>query len=129
MLDALPTAHHQLLGHGLAVAALRGRTTSPIAIANNYSPVRRRSGRATDADRAAGGRATTRCTTGCTSTRCSAWATRTGFELPVRDGDLAIISAPIDALGVNYYNPTGISAPSDADFRCRSTWCRWPGTR
>ena len=30
-----------------------------------------------------------------------------GFDLPVRDGDLEIIAAPIDALGVNYYNPTG----------------------
>ena len=26
---------------------------------------------------------------------------------PVRDGDLAVIAAPIDVLGVNYYNPTG----------------------
>jgi beta-glucosidase len=32
----------------------------------------------------------------------------------VRDGDLAIISAPIDALGVNYYAPTRLSAPEDA---------------
>jgi len=35
-----------------------------------------------------------------------------GFDLPVRDGDLELIAAPIDALGVNYYNPTGIRAPS-----------------
>ena len=28
----------------------------------------------------------------------------------VRDGDLAVISAPIDALGVNYYTPTRLSA-------------------
>src|SRR4051812_7998024 len=39
MFDALPTAHHQLLGHGLAVAALRGRSSAPVTIANNYSPV------------------------------------------------------------------------------------------
>src|SRR5581483_8420967 len=39
-----------------------------------------------------------------------------GFDgLPVRDGDLATIAAPIDALGVNYYNPTGITAPSSSD--------------
>ena len=36
---------------GLAVAALRARSTSPVAIANNYSPVRPAGG--TDADRAA----------------------------------------------------------------------------
>ena len=29
MFDALPTAHHQLLGHGLAVAAIRSRTHAP----------------------------------------------------------------------------------------------------
>src|SRR5215831_14420875 len=40
LLGALPVAHHQLLGHGLAVAALRGRTSSPVTISNNYSPVR-----------------------------------------------------------------------------------------
>jgi beta-glucosidase len=39
MFDALPTAHHQLLAHGLAVPALRARSASPITIANNYSPV------------------------------------------------------------------------------------------
>ncbi len=32
----------------------------------------------------------------------------------VRDGDLATISAPIDGLGVNYYNPTRISALPDS---------------
>ena len=31
----------------------------------------------------------------------------------VRDGDLAIISAPVDALGVNYYFPTRIGAPPE----------------
>jgi beta-glucosidase len=29
----------------------------------------------------------------------------------VLDGDLAVISAPLDALGVNYYNPTAVRAP------------------
>ncbi|GFJ92323.1 hypothetical protein Prum_059650 [Phytohabitans rumicis] len=30
----------------------------------------------------------------------------------VHDGDLDIIAAPLDALGVNYYNPTGVRAPA-----------------
>jgi beta-glucosidase len=38
-----------------------------------------------------------------------------GFDLPVRDGDLEAIAAPLDALGVNYYYPTGIRAPSAPD--------------
>ncbi len=44
LFDAYPVAHHQLLGHGFAVAALRDRTSSPVAIANNYSPARPVSG-------------------------------------------------------------------------------------
>lgn len=38
MLDALATAHHQLLGHGLATAALRAAGVRQVAITNNYSP-------------------------------------------------------------------------------------------
>jgi beta-glucosidase len=109
LFDALPTAHHQLLGHGLAVAALRGRSTSPITIANNYSPVRVIGD--SDADRAAGAfydALHNRLFTDPLLGR----GYPAGFDLPVRDGDLEIIAAPLDALGVNYYNPTGISAPS-----------------
>jgi beta-glucosidase len=113
MMGALPTAHHQLLGHGLAVAALRGRSSSPIAIANNHSPVRVIGDR--DEDRAAGAfydalhnRLFVEPLLGM--------GYPAGFELPVRDGDLEAIAAPIDALGVNYYNPTGIAAPSTEDL-------------
>jgi beta-glucosidase len=113
MLGALPTAHHQLLGHGLAVAALRGRSASPIAIANNHSPVRVIGDR--DEDRAAA------ATYDALHNRLFVepllgMGYPDGFELPVRDGDLEAIAAPIDALGVNYYNPTGISAPSTEDL-------------
>jgi beta-glucosidase len=38
MLDALPTARHQLLGHGLATAALRAAGVRQVVITNNYSP-------------------------------------------------------------------------------------------
>ncbi|MFI6820668.1 GH1 family beta-glucosidase [Micromonospora sp. NPDC050187] len=111
LFDAVPVAHHQLLGHGLAVAALRARTTSPVALTNNYSPVRVLGD--TDADRAAGA-------------AYDALHNRLftdpvlGLGYPsdlepgpgvVRDGDLATIAAPIDVLGVNYYNPTGVRAP------------------
>jgi beta-glucosidase len=109
MLGALPTAHHQLLGHGLAVAALRARSASPVTIANSHSPVWVMGER--DEDRAA-------------AAYYDALQNRLfvepllgmgypeGLDLPVRDGDLEAIAAPIDALGVNYYNPTGISAPT-----------------
>ncbi len=113
MLDALPTAHHQLLAHGLAVPALRAQSGSPVMLANNFSPVIVVGD--SDADRAA-------------ADAYDALHNRLfidpvlgrgypeGFNLPVRDGDLEIIAAPIDAMGVNYYNPTGVSAPSIPDI-------------
>jgi beta-glucosidase len=109
MLGALPTAHHQLLAHGLAVAALRGRTASPITLANNYSPVVVVGD--DEEDRAAGelyDALHNRLFTDPLLGR----GYPDGFDLPVRDGDLEIIAAPIDAIGVNYYNPTGIRRPS-----------------
>jgi beta-glucosidase len=124
LLDNLfPVVHHQLLAHGLAVAALRRDSTGMVGIANNYTPswaVGRDNtpASATDADRAA-------------AEVYDAFHNRLftdpillgrypdGYERlagePVEgivlDGDLDVIAAPLDALGVNYYNPTAISAP------------------
>jgi beta-glucosidase len=112
MFEALPTAHHQLLGHGLAVRAIRARTDAPVTLANNYSPVVVLGD--TEEDRAAGefyDALHNRLFTDPLLGR----GYPSGFELPVRDGDLETIAAPIDALGVNYYNPTGIRAPSTPD--------------
>ena len=120
MLDALATAHHQLLGHGLANSALRrgrgraGRDHQQLLA--GLARVRQPGGpRAPPPP-------TTHCTTGCSPTRCCSAATRTclrsasGADGPdcVRDGDLAIISADVDALGVNYYSPTRLSALPDS---------------
>ncbi|MGA3527282.1 GH1 family beta-glucosidase [Melissospora conviva] len=123
LFDALPVAHHQLLGHGLAVAALRARSSAPVAITNNYSPVRLAG--ATDADRAAGqafdavqNRLFTDPVLGRgypAALPVDLTALRYGDQPLVRDGDLATIAAPIDVLGVNYYNPTGVRAPAEAD--------------
>jgi beta-glucosidase len=112
MFDALPTAHHQLLAHGLAVPALRARSTSPISIANNYSPVYLLG--ESDDDRAAGAMYDALHNRLFTDPLLGK-GYPDGFDLPVRAGDLEVIAAPIDALGVNYYNPTGIRAPSTAD--------------
>ncbi|HEY7224744.1 MAG TPA: GH1 family beta-glucosidase [Micromonosporaceae bacterium] len=112
LFDALPTAHHQLLGHGLAVAALRARTAAPITLANNYSPVVVRG--ETDADRAAGD-AYDALHNRLFTDPLLGRGYPDGFDLPVQDGDLEAIAAPIDAIGVNYYNPTGIRAPSTPD--------------
>ncbi|MFG3698354.1 GH1 family beta-glucosidase [Micromonospora sp. NPDC047620] len=113
LFDAFPVAHHQLLGHGLAVAALRARTTSPVAIANNYSPVRPAGD--SDADRAAGAAYEALHNRLFTDPLLGrGYPVGLGFdETVVRDGDLAVVAAPIDVLGVNYYNPTGVRAPDE----------------
>ncbi|WP_435123104.1 GH1 family beta-glucosidase [Micromonospora tulbaghiae] len=111
LFDAFPVAHHQLLGHGLAVAALRARSTSPVAIANNYSPVRLAGD--TDADRAAAAAYDALHNRLFTDPLLGRGYPDALGPDPgvVRDGDLDVIAAPIDVLGVNYYNPTGIRAP------------------
>ncbi|MGE5830671.1 MAG: GH1 family beta-glucosidase [Micromonosporaceae bacterium] len=128
--DPFPVVHHQLLGHGLAVAALRPHTGSPIAIANNYSPGwavgpdgERVS--ATDADRSAAAAYDAfvnhlytdpllfgRYPSGLDGFSGAHQLLEESANGLVRPGDLAMIAAPVDALGVNYYNPTGIGAPS-----------------
>ncbi|MEH0842170.1 GH1 family beta-glucosidase [Micromonospora sp. CPCC 205711] len=111
LFDAFPVAHHQLLGHGLAVAALRARSTSPVAIANNYSPVVLKGD--TDADRAAG-LAYDALHNRLFTDPLLGRGYPPGFDpAMVRDGDLDVIAAPIDVLGVNYYSPTGIRAPEE----------------
>jgi beta-glucosidase len=123
MLDALPTAHYQLLGHGLATAALRAAGARQVMIANNYSP----SWPASDgeADRAAAyaydilqnrmftdpvllGRYPDLAPFGLHGDDPAS-----GLAC-VRDGDLAVISAPLDGIGVNYYLPTRLSALPDS---------------
>ncbi|MFG2051146.1 GH1 family beta-glucosidase [Micromonospora sp. NPDC048935] len=110
LFDAFPVAHHQLLGHGLAVAALRSHTTSPVAIANNYSPVRVLGDSA--ADRSAGAAYEVLHNRLFTDPLLGrGYPELPGFDPGVvRPGDLDTIAAPIDVLGVNYYNPTGVRA-------------------
>ena len=120
MLDALPAAHHQLLGHGLAVAALRARGAGEVMIANNCTPVRPAGDSA--ADRAAAEAYDTLHNRLFNDPLLlGRYPDLSAFGVPdpswgglVRDGDLATVSAPLDALGLNYYNPTWVSAPSEA---------------
>jgi beta-glucosidase len=116
LLDALPVAHHQLLAHGLAAQVLPGA----VMLTNNCTPVVAAS--QDEADLAAA-------------------AVYDGFhnrlfndpvllgsyppflapalEAVVRDGDLDIIRTPLDALGINYYNPTRIAAAEDSPLPFR----------
>lgn len=112
MLDALPVAHHQLLGHGLAVEALRDAGARGVGIANHFMPAQA----ATDKDTAAAEAFDNLLNWQFTDPILRGGYPDLGTDLPhVRDGDLAVIGAPIDVLGVNYYNTMGVAAPAEDD--------------
>ncbi|MGW7055738.1 GH1 family beta-glucosidase [Streptomyces sp. NPDC054887] len=114
LFDALPAAHHQLLGHGLAVQALRARGADRIGIANSHGPVWPASDGA--ADRGAAD------LYDLLLNRMFADPLLLGrypdgiaemLPGPVAE-DLEVIARPVDWYGVNYYQPTRVGAP-DAD--------------
>ncbi|MCX4820038.1 GH1 family beta-glucosidase [Streptomyces sp. NBC_01142] len=113
LFDALPAAHHQLLAHGLAVQALRAAGAAHIGIAVSHSPVR--TAGTSEEDRFGAELYDT--------------VTNWMFAEPLLNGrypdenfaalmpgpvaeDLAVISAPLDWYGVNYYHPMLVGAPS-----------------
>ncbi|MEO5877813.1 MAG: GH1 family beta-glucosidase [Streptosporangiaceae bacterium] len=112
MLDALPAAHHQLLAHGLATTALRSRGATQIGIANHYIPAWPASPAEPDVGAAAAFDAlinklfTDPILLGSYPDLSAFGPLDLSF---VRDADLAVISQPIDALGVNYYQPNRIA--------------------
>jgi beta-glucosidase len=114
--DFLPVIHHLLLGHGLAVSALRRHSSAPITLANNYSPV----WPASDAeDDQAAAAFYDMVQNHLFTDPVLLGAYPPGYELLstadvdsiIMEGDLEVISQPVQALGVNYYNPSHISAP------------------
>ncbi|MGV9772767.1 GH1 family beta-glucosidase [Streptosporangium sp. NPDC003464] len=115
LLDALPVAHHQLLGHGLAVQALRARGAEQVLITNNCTPVWAASDdpadlAAADAYDILHNRLFNDPVLIGKYPDMSAY----GVSLDcVQDGDLDLIGARLDGLGINYYNPTRIAAPAD----------------
>ncbi|MBX6383136.1 MAG: beta-glucosidase [Microbispora sp.] len=111
MFDALPVAHHQLLGHGLATRALRAAGAEQVLITNNCTPVRP----ASDSPEDLAAAETydilhNRLFNDPVLTGAYPDLTAFGVELPVRPGDLEVIAQPLDGLGINYYNPTRIGA-------------------
>ena len=107
LLGALPVAHHQLLGHGLAVGALRTAGATEIMITNNLTPVIAEDPAAAYAYDGFHNRLFNDPILRGTYPDFLA----EGLAASVRDGDLEVIATPIDALGVNYYNPTRVGAP------------------
>ena len=105
---AVPAAHHLLLGHGLAVQALRAAAPQPVRVGAvvNLSPCEPASD--DPADLAAARRADGHTNRwwldplhgrGYPADMVEVY----GIEPPVGDGDLATIATPTDHLGLNYY--------------------------
>ncbi|MBN6053350.1 beta-glucosidase [Nonomuraea sp. RK-328] len=128
LLDALPVAHHQLLGHGLAAQALRAAGAREVLITNNLTPVWTASDAEEDVAAAAAydtlhnrlfndpvllGTYPDLSAYGIRADGAAGEGPELSAALGIRDGDLAVISAPLDGLGVNYYNPTRIAALAD----------------
>ena len=115
LFGALPAAHHLLLGHGLAVQALRARASGQVGTATNHVPVWPLAH--DEADVAAAG------FLDLLWNRLFADPILLGrypdafveaMPGPVAE-DLALISQPLDFYGLNYYNPIGVrAAPAGA---------------
>ncbi|MEU1722233.1 GH1 family beta-glucosidase [Nonomuraea sp. NPDC005692] len=135
--QAMRAAHHLLLGHGLAARGLRAAGARSIMLVVNSAPVltpaqvNDPTAVAGEADAAAAERVHALLTRqfldpavhGRYPEEVLAAAARNGGTAHVHDGDLELINAPIDLVGVNYYNPcvveSGPGLPADA---------AWPGS-
>jgi beta-glucosidase len=112
LFDALPTIHHQLLAHGIAQRHVRDAGAGEVGIVNNHTAVDAASDRPEDLEAAA--------LYDLLHNRLFADPVLLGEypdaaalgipDQPVEDGDLDLISAPGDFYGVNFYNPTRVSA-------------------
>ena len=116
LFDSLPVAHHLLLGHGLAVQALRAASaTGRIGIANNHSVVRPAT--ASEEDLAAAGLfELLRNRLFAEPLLLGAYPEELLGLLPEADlsfmhpHDAATIAQPLDFYGVNFYNPEVVRA-------------------
>lgn len=112
--QAIRAVHHLLLGHGLAVAAMRAVDPGPrLGIVLNLIPVRAASATTSDpsmehAARLIDGYRNRVWMDPLFEGRYPADIATLAEErfggFPIQDGDLATIGSPIDWLGVNYYN-------------------------
>lgn len=110
LFDALPVAHNLLLGHGLAVQALRAAGAGNVGVAMSHTPVW--TAGSTEDDAAAASLYDT-LMNWLFADPILTGRYPEGFELGT-DDDLAIISQPLDWYGINYYNPTLVGAPDTA---------------
>lgn len=124
LFDALPAAHHQLLGHGLAVDALRSvGVAGTIGITNVHSPVEPAGDSEDDAlyaelfDILHNRMYTDPVLLGHYPQIPEQMQPLFGALRDIDPADLAIISIPLDFYGLNYYAPTRIAAGAPSTGR------------
>ena len=116
---AVRVVHHLLLGHGLAVAALRSRGEAALGISLNLIPAEPAddSPAAHDAARLVDGQQIRLFLDALLRGRYPDDVVgdfaRAGAQLPIVTGDDKVIAAPIDWIGVNYYAPHIVEQGSD----------------
>jgi beta-glucosidase len=116
---AVRAVHHLLVGHGLAVAALRARGEAKVGISLNLIP-------AEPADDSPGAHDAARLVDGqqirlfldpllrgCYPDDVVGDFARAGAQLPIVGNDAQLIAAPLDWIGVNYYAPHIVSQGAD----------------
>ena len=113
---ALPTVHHQLLAHARASTALRARGAAQVGLVNNHTWVQPLQD--TPEDQAA---ALIYDTIHNGVFRepllAGTYPDLTMFglpDMPVHEGDLESIGSSIDFYGINFYNPTTVTAADPA---------------
>lgn len=117
LFDALPTVHNQLLGHGLAVQALRAASVSaPIGISNAHTPVvpagegEQHAAMAHLFDLIHNRVFADPVLTGRYPEVPAELADLFGAFAEVPQEDLDLIGQPIDFYGLNYYMPSRVAA-------------------
>jgi beta-glucosidase len=121
---ALRTTHHLLLSHGLAVQALRSSraASAKIGIAPNLHPTAPASDSPEDIAAAELWDGFQNRTfldpvfKGSYPEDMLAQYERFGFEAVIEDGDLAVISSPIDLLGVNFYHRAVVKSEPSSHY-------------
>jgi beta-glucosidase len=109
---AISAVHHLLLGHGLATQRMRAAAPRPIELGITLNMGTADPETDSEADRAAARRADGLGTRiyldplvhGRYPADVVEDLAARGIRIPVRPGDLGVISAPIDVLGVNFYS-------------------------
>jgi len=110
--EALPVAHHLLLGHGLATQALRAVGCREIGIASNHAPVWPATSEPHDVEAAQfyDNLWNWMFADPVLLGRYPVEGTEQGFAT-YREEDLDTIAQPLDWFGINYYNPALVGAP------------------